>query len=88
MGGDLCKGNTTTSEIGIKASDIFLSNPLSVTKDQIRKSANNKIDDLIGSYVGPDTSLILGCKKDQRRDLLNKYLLTYLFFLKNKSGNP
>ena len=46
------------------------------------------MNDLQGSYVGPDTSLLLGCKYDQHRELMNKYMLTYLYFLRNKSGDP
>lgn len=44
------------------SSDIYLSNPSNLTKSQIRKSASNRLPDLTGSYLGQDTSLILGVK--------------------------
>jgi len=67
MGSSLCDGGPGLGSDGISTSDIYLSNPQNLTHSQIRRSADNKITSLTGSYLGPDTSLILGCKEDQNR---------------------
>lgn len=88
MGSILCPGERMGDQVSFGASGIYLSNPSNLARTQIRRSAQNKISESTSSYIGSDTSLILGCKPNQNRELLNKYMITYLYFLKNKSADP
>lgn len=81
MGNHFCQGES------LRQSNIYLSDPENLAESQIRGTVSNMIS-FPGSYVGVSTSLILGFKEDQRREIVNKYLLTYFYFLKNKLTDP
>lgn len=61
MGADFCKSGPGYQAENALTSDIYLSHPSSLVKTQIRRSGS-ALNDLRSSFVGPDTSLLLGCK--------------------------